>query len=351
MALWTADPQRRRVNDIEELRAHFAALFARFGAPPPDDGVRARASSARSRANGCRPRASTPGRAILYFHGGGFVAGSPETHRALVGRLAEASEAEAFAVALPAGAGMLFPARGARRHRRLSRAAGSGRSTPASVVLAGDGAGGGLAFAVALAIRNAGPADARRASRRCRPGPICRCRAGRCWPTSKSDAALDWELLFHARGIICANPIRADAYASPVFANLKDFPPVMVHAGAAEILRDDASKLGDRAAEAQTPVSVEIYDGMGHLFQADTRRATKPRSRWRGWAQFIRSQTQRQRSGSLPRAAPKRPVRLDAARRDLAPEPLRRIASAAWRRKVPRLVISVSRRSASPRLA
>ena len=41
--------------------------------------------------------------------------------------------------------------------------------------------------------------------------------------------------------------------------------------GAAEILRDDASKLGDRAAEAGVPVSVEIYDGMGHLFQADAR--------------------------------------------------------------------------------
>ena len=55
-----------------------------------------------------------------------------------------------------------------------------------------------------------------------------------------------------APGIICASPIPADAYASPVFANLKDFPPVMVHAGAPEILRDDASKLGDRAADAQT---------------------------------------------------------------------------------------------------
>jgi monoterpene epsilon-lactone hydrolase len=43
-----------------------------------------------------------------------------------------------------------------------------------------------------------------------------------------------------------------------------------VHAGSKEILRDDASKLGDRAAEAGVKVSIEIYDGMQHLFQMDS---------------------------------------------------------------------------------
>jgi acetyl esterase/lipase len=59
-----------------------------------------------------------------------------------------------------------------------------------------------------------------------------------------------------------------DPYASPVYAPFRDFPPIMVHAGSQEILRDDASRIGDRAAEANVPVSVEIYDGMQHLFQA-----------------------------------------------------------------------------------
>jgi len=61
-----------------------------------------------------------------------------------------------------------------------------------------------------------------------------------------------------------------------------------VHAGAAEILRDDASKLGDRAADAATAVSVEIYDGMGHLFQADTR-SNEARVSLARLGQFIRS--------------------------------------------------------------
>jgi acetyl esterase/lipase len=64
----------------------------------------------------------------------------------------------------------------------------------------------------------------------------------------------------------------------------------MVHAGAQEILRDDASKLGDRAAEAGVPVSVEIYDGMGHLFQADAAQGEAKVSLAR-LGRFIRSRT------------------------------------------------------------
>jgi acetyl esterase/lipase len=64
----------------------------------------------------------------------------------------------------------------------------------------------------------------------------------------------------------------------------------MVHAGADEILRDDASKLGDRAADACVPVSVEIYDGMGHLFQTEAGRSEAKVSLSR-LAQFIRAKT------------------------------------------------------------
>ena len=59
------------------------------------------------------------------------------------------------------------------------------------------------------------------------------------------------------------NPMYPDA--SPVFAKFHGFPPIMVHAGSVEILRDDASRLGERAAEAGAPVSVEIYDGYARI--------------------------------------------------------------------------------------
>ena len=105
----------------------------------------------------------------------------------------------------------------------------------------------------------------------------------------RADNALHWEILFQCARHYLRKSNPADVYASPAFASLKDFPPIMVHAGAQEILRDDASKLGDRAADAAVPVSVEIYDGMGHLFQAENGGEAKVSLARLG--QFIRTKT------------------------------------------------------------
>src|SRR6202046_5949961 len=86
MALWT--PARKGgMSDIEELRAGFAQLFVRFGAAPSDMSFEA-AQLGPVAGEWERPVRAHPGRMILYFHGGGFVAGSPETHRGLAGRAA-----------------------------------------------------------------------------------------------------------------------------------------------------------------------------------------------------------------------------------------------------------------------
>jgi acetyl esterase/lipase len=104
------------------------------------------------------------------------------------------------------------------------------------------------------------------------------------------DSLLSWEQLFLCARFYLRKSNPCDVYASPAFAAFKDFAPVMVHAGAAEVLRDDASKLGDRAAEAGVAVSVEIYDGMGHLFQADGKLNEAKVSLAR-LGQFIRTRT------------------------------------------------------------
>jgi acetyl esterase/lipase len=158
-----------------------------------------------------------------------------------------------------------------------------------SVILAGDEAGGGLAFAVTLAIRNAGLGM---------PGGVVALSPWADMSLSglsmlsnrKSDPVLDWETLFLSARHYLRKSNPCDAYASPAYSSFTDFPPVMVHAGAGEILRDDASKLGDRAAAANVPVSVEIYDGMGHLFQVESGRNEAKVSLSR-LAQFIRAKS------------------------------------------------------------
>ncbi|HEX4105739.1 MAG TPA: alpha/beta hydrolase [Rhizomicrobium sp.] len=283
------------MSEIEELKAQFVQLFARFGPAPSDMSFEA-AQLGPVPGEWQRPSRFHPGRVILYFHGGGFITGSPETHRGLSGRLAQIGEAELFSVGYRLAPEYFFPAP-VRDGIDTYRALLAQGTDPRQVVLAGDGSGGGLAFAVALAIRNAGlamPAAIAAMS----PWADLSLSGWSLLTNQKTDAWLNWPLLFQcARHYLRkANP--ADAYASPVFANLKDFPPVMVHAGSAEILRDDASKLGDRAAEAQTAMSVEIYDGMGHLFQTE-RESNEAKVSLSRLGQFIRNKT-RVEEAALP---------------------------------------------------
>ena len=286
MALWTRPPSSLP-SDIEQLRAHFAALFARFGDPPP--GLEFTPGQLGPiPGEWTRHAKSQPGRVVLYFHGGGYVAGSPQSHRALIGRLAEAGEAEVFAVRYRLAPECIYPAAvrdGIDAYRGLLATG----QDPSGIIVAGDGSGGGLAFAVTLAIRNAGlpmPAGLIAMS----PWADLSLSGWSMLQNQKSDPALHWEILFQCARHYLRKSNPSDAYCSPAFANLKEFPPVMVHAGAAEILRDDASKLGDRAADAQTPVSVEIYDGMGHLFQADLK-SNEAKVSLARLGQFIRGKT------------------------------------------------------------
>jgi epsilon-lactone hydrolase len=274
-------------SDIEELRRQFDYLSDRFGAVPKDVTFEP-AQIGPIKGEWVRVENASPNRLILYFHGGGYVSGSPETHRPLVARLCQAAGATGFSVAYRLAPEFAFPAGlrdGIDAYRHLIQ-----KKIPASsIVLAGDAAGGGLAFACLLAIRNAGL-----------PMPAA-CVAMSPWAdmslsgwsmlqNAKSDAALNWELLFVAARHYLRKTAPADPYASPVFANFKDFPPIMVHAGSLEILRDDASRIGERAAEAGVPISVEIYDGMQHVFQAQ---AYVPEARvsLQRLGQFIKSKT------------------------------------------------------------
>ncbi|HEY1631654.1 MAG TPA: alpha/beta hydrolase [Rhizomicrobium sp.] len=253
-------------TDNEELRRQFAYLSDRFGAIPPDVSFEP-GQVGPIKGEWVRIDAASPNRLILYFHGGGYVSGSPETHRPLIARLCQAAGATAFAVNYRLAPEFAFPAGlrdGIDAYRHLIQ-----KKIPASsIVLAGDGAGGGLAFGCLLAIRNAGL-----------PMPAA-CAAMSPWAdlslsgwsmlqNARTDSALSWDLLFVSARHYLRKTSPADPYASPVFGSFKDFPPIMVHAGSLEILRDDASRIGERAAEAGVSVSVEIYDGMQHIFQAN----------------------------------------------------------------------------------
>jgi epsilon-lactone hydrolase len=271
MPIWQGSPLGRGTRlepdaSIAELRQRFAAGFQRFSPPPPDAEFKP-AQLGPTKGEWVTVHRSSASRTLLYFHGGGFIAGSPETHRGIVAGLCEHAFARAYSVAYRLAPEYLFPL-GLRDGVDAYRALLQKGVEPSSIVLAGDDAGGGLAFAALLAIRN-GNLPMPAACVALSPWADLTLSGGSILANAKSDAALTWDLLFLTARQYLKKQSPADPYASPIYASFRDFPPVMVHAGSLEILKDDASRIGDKAAEANVPVSVEIYDGMPHVFQAD----------------------------------------------------------------------------------
>ena len=274
-------------TEIGELRRKYAQLTERYGAAPREATFEP-AQIGPLKGEWVRCPNSSPNRLILYFHGGGYIAGSAQSHRPLIARLVQASDATAFALDYRLAPEFAFPAAvrdGIDAYRQII----AKNVPPSSIVFAGDGSGGGLAFSVMSAVRNANlpmPSGCATMS----PWADLSLSGWSVQQNALTDTALDWDLLFVSARHYLRKTNPCDPYASPAFTSFKDFPPIMVHAGSLEMLRDDASRLGDRAADAGVPVSVEIYDGMGHVFQANPR-VPEAKVSLQRLGQFIRSRT------------------------------------------------------------
>ncbi len=253
-------------GSLEDLRHQYDYISGQYGAGP-DDMVVEPAKLGQIKGEWLRVAETQPQRLLFYLHGGGYISGSPETRRPLVASLCKASGAAALVVKYRLGPEFPFPAalRDAVDAYRLL--IGKGFS-PNSIFFAGDGSGGGLAFATMIAIRNAGlpmPAACVTMS----PWADLTLSGWSVHTNARKDKVLNWELLFASARHYLQKASPADVYASPVYGSFHDLPPIMVHAGSREILRDDASKIGELAAAANIPISVEIYDGIHHVFQAN----------------------------------------------------------------------------------
>jgi acetyl esterase/lipase len=200
--------------------------------------------------------------AIVYFHGGAFVMCGLATHRRIAERLAERTGLPVLSVAY--------------RQRTQGNVDTSIRDCvgavnwlidrgydPAQLVLAGDSAGGHLSFAVALAaaaqdIRVAGVValspwlDFDNSVRRRHRNAL------------RDDVIPTYRLQRIAHQVTGAHPI--DPSMSPVNADLRLLPPVLIMCAAEEVLRYDAELMTERLDKAGVPVELHIWEGQVHAF-------------------------------------------------------------------------------------
>ncbi len=245
-----------------ERRAQYERAEKVFPTPPDVKVERVNAPTAP--AEWLRPPSAEPGRVVLYLHGGGYVIGSPRSHRHLAAAIAGAAGASALLLDYRLAPEHPYPAAvedATAAYRWLLDQA----IAPARIVIAGDSAGGGLTVATLLALREARvPLPA---------GGVCispwvdlTCGGASYATKAEADPIVRRAGVEEmARAYLGATPPRTPL-ASPLFADLRGLPPLLIHVGSDEVLLDDAVQLAERARAAGVDATLDIYDHMIHVW-------------------------------------------------------------------------------------
>jgi monoterpene epsilon-lactone hydrolase len=202
---------------------------------------------------------------VLYFHGGGYVAGSAQTGTHLAAELARRAGGRALSVDYRLAPEHPYPAAVEDGLAAYTGLLESGAS-PSQVLVAGDSAGGGLAVATLLAAREQGlPQPAAVAvfspwADISRSGASMRTKDG-------TDPLFSYDAMGWYAGRYMPAGDRSAPLASPVFATLAGLPPMLIQAGSHEVLLDDAVRLAANAGRDDVDVTLQVAPEGTHVFQ------------------------------------------------------------------------------------
>ena len=251
-----------------------------------------------------------PQRALLYLHGGGYVFGSVATYRRRALRLSYRCRAEVILPDYRLAPEHPFPA-ALDDAQAAWQWLSSTTSARGPLFVAGDSAGGGLALSLMVRLRDAGarlPDGAVLLS----PwtdlmltGDSIDANAGRdCWLRRAQIAA--WAAMY------AAGHAQHEPLISPLNANLRGLPPLLLLAGDREILLDDTLRLAERARAVGVPVDVLIGAGMQHDWPLTLPWLEESRRAWRTVERFVDS-TEPARRTAPPQSVVAVPGRVPSA--------------------------------------
>ena len=223
---------------------------------------------------------------LLYLHGGGYFGCSAETHRPITAGFALLG----FRVYAPdyrLAPENPFPA-ALDDAVAVYRALLDAGHEPQQLVVAGESAGGGLTLSLMLALRAAGvPLPGCGAvfspwTDLAATGESIRTNAERCAMFSGADIAPS--ALYYLGETDPRNPL-----ASPLYADLAGLPPLLIHVGEDEVLRDDSTRLAERARTAGVPVELKIWPVVPHAWQLAPHKIPEGWQSLREAAEFLRA--------------------------------------------------------------
>jgi len=202
---------------------------------------------------------------VLYVHGGAYILGSIQTHRTLAAHIALAAQCATYLFDYRLAPEHPYPA--ALEDALATYTALQAAHPGVPIALAGDSAGGGLALALALRLRDL---DITPPVALALLSPWTDLTLGN--PTHTSKAAVDpyfptKAILREAAGLYAGAHDLHHPWISPLFADLHQLPPTLIHVGENETLLDDARVLAQNLLDQKNPVRIHVFANMWHVWQ------------------------------------------------------------------------------------
>ncbi len=234
--------------------------------PIPDDVLVTEVTAGGVPAHWLAAPGADAGRVLLFLHGGGYEFGSVRSDGELAARLGRASGMRVLFPEYRLAPEHPFPAAiddvlAAWRWLRT----GQGLSAR-SIAVAGDSAGGGLAVALLVATRDAGqalPAAAVLMS----PTVDLTSSGASMTERADQDPVSTPAMLRQFASDYLAGADPKTPLASPLFAALSGLPPLLIQVGTADLLLSDSERLAKAATQAGVDVTLEIGEGLPHVYQ------------------------------------------------------------------------------------
>lgn len=208
------------------------------------------------------PAEARPG-AILFFHGGGYSLGSPNSHKPFISHLSAALGLKAYAPDYRLAPEHVCPC---AVEDGVDALAQIRKETDGPLLVAGDSAGGGLTLASVMAHRDAGRAMPQ-ALYLLSPWADLTLSGASMKTRADVDPMLTPHALKRATDLYLDGRDPADPAASPLLGELSGLPPTLIQVGDHEVLLDDSVRLAERMAQSGISVRCEVWEEMFHDFQ------------------------------------------------------------------------------------
>jgi epsilon-lactone hydrolase len=210
--------------------------------------------------------AAQPDRRILFLHGGAYTTGSPVLYRHILWRFAVAADAEVAAIDYRLAPEHPFPAAVEDAVAAWQGLLAEG-ADPSRCAVMGDSAGGGLALALLLRLRDIG-APLPGAAVALSPWTDLAMTGNSLQRNAAADPMENPDDIPYLVACYLGDHDPRDPYASPLYGDPTGLPPTLLQVGSDEILVDDSARMTTRMKAAGCKVELEIWPRMPHVWHA-----------------------------------------------------------------------------------